>query len=42
MNTWRIEDFITYLYYMAAEADMHTEEAEIASTKFMINRILKS
>ncbi len=42
MKTWRVEDFITYLYHMAADADMHSDENEITANKFKIKRILMS
>lgn len=42
MNTWRVEDFITYLYQIAADADLITDDIEIASSKIKINKILKT
>lgn len=42
MNTWRVEDFITYLYHIAADADMTTDDVEIASIKIKIAGILKT
>ncbi len=42
MNTWRVEDFITYLYHIAADADLTTDDVEIAACKIKISGILKT
>ncbi|HTF82880.1 MAG TPA: hypothetical protein VL947_14190 [Cytophagales bacterium] len=42
MNSWRVEDFITYLYHIAADADLTTDDVEIASSKIKISEILKT
>jgi uncharacterized tellurite resistance protein B-like protein len=40
-NTWRVEDFITFLYNIAADADLVIDELEVASTKVKVDAVLK-
>jgi hypothetical protein len=42
MKTWRVEDFITYLYQIAADADLITDEDEILSVKSKVVTLLSN
>lgn len=33
MNTWKVEDFITFMYQIVADADFETQPEEIAMVK---------
>jgi hypothetical protein len=40
MNTWTVEDFITYLYHIVADADLETGVKEIAVVKKRASSII--
>ena len=40
MNTWTVEDFITYLYQLIADADLETAPEEIALVKQKATQII--
>lgn len=40
MNNWTVEDFLTYLYQIVADADMQTAESEVETIKTSVSKIL--
>lgn len=42
MNTWTVDDFLTYLYHIVADADLHTADSEVETIKKGVSRILST
>lgn len=42
MNTWTVEDFLTYLYHIVADADLQTADSEVATIKTRVSLILSN
>jgi len=42
MTSWTIADFLTYIYQLVADADMQTDESEVAIIKIQVEKVLKT